>query len=112
MPAEFDPTHVRDAIRTYAGAHALHTYDAQMAELTALRHRFETETPVFSVGPVTGDRLLASLACHIDHDEPPGLAARELATVVLELLDGADGVQAVIFAAKLRGLVEQRKART
>jgi hypothetical protein len=62
-----------------------------------------------SSAPVTGDRLLASLACHIDHDEPPGLAARELATTVLELLDGADGVEAVILAAKLRGLIEQRK---
>lgn len=95
MPAEFDPTLVRDSIRTYAGAHALHTYDAQMAELAALRHRFETEAPTVSMAPVTGDRLLAALACHIDHDQPPGMAARELATAVLELLDGACNDQRV-----------------
>ena len=39
--------------------------------------------------PVTGDRLLAALACHIDHDAPPGMAAREIARVVLELLGGS-----------------------
>jgi hypothetical protein len=83
-----DPTHVRESIRTYAGAHALYTYDAQMAELAALRHRFETEAPVVSIGPVAGDRLLASLACHIDLDAPPGLAARQLASTVLDLLEG------------------------
>lgn len=42
-----------------------------------------------SLAPVTGDRLLAALAVHIDMDAPPGMAAREIARTVLELLDSA-----------------------
>jgi hypothetical protein len=48
----------------------------------------EAEAPP-SMAPVTGDRLLAALACHIDQDAPPGMAAREIARTALELLDGA-----------------------
>jgi len=47
----------------------------------------EAEAPP-SMGPVTGDRLLASLACHIDHDEPPGMNANSTARELLNLLHG------------------------
>ena len=47
----------------------------------------EAEAPP-SMAPVTGDRLLTALACHIDLDAPPGMGARQLAGAVLDLLEG------------------------
>ncbi len=69
----------------------------------------EPLTPAPSIAPVTGDRLLASLACHIDHDEPPGLAARELATELLGLLDGLSSFQVVMLSAHVRELAAKFK---
>ncbi len=56
-------------------------------------------SPVPSLAPVAGDRLLASLACHIDHDEPPGLSASSTARELLQLLDGIanDAGHAALF---------------
>jgi hypothetical protein len=59
--------------------------------------------------PVTGDRLLASLACHIDHDEPPGMAARGLAKSALELLGGLSSFQVVMLSGHLRELAQKFK---
>ncbi len=62
-----------------------------------------------STAPVAGDRLLASLACHIDHDEPPGLAARRLATELLGLVDGLTSFQVVMLSAHVRELAAKFK---
>jgi hypothetical protein len=60
-------------------------------------------------GPVTGDRLLASVACHIDQDELLGMAARDIAGTVLALLDGCrnDGSTAFRLHRHLLDLVER-----
>jgi hypothetical protein len=83
--------------------------EQQASELAALRHRFETEAPVLSIGPVTGHRLLASLACHIDHDEPPGMAARQLAKSALALLAGLSSFQVVMLGGHLGELAQKFK---
>jgi hypothetical protein len=59
---------------------------------------------VSSLAPVAGDRLLASLACHIDHDEPPGMGANQLARELLELLAGLTTFQVVMLTEHVREL--------
>ncbi len=83
--------------------HYFETLEECADELDAL------PVPAPSIAPVTGDRLLASLACHIDHDEPPGLAARQLANDLLELLDGLTVFQTVMLSAHVLELTEKFK---
>lgn len=64
--------------------------------------------PPLSLAPVAGDRLLASLACHIDHDEPPGMAASMLARTILELVKGLSSPGAVYLALHIDKLKTER----
>lgn len=41
--------------------------------------------------------LIQELTKHIDHDEPPGLGARELASFILQVTDGLGGKDALVM---------------
>ncbi len=71
--------------------------------LVALAREAQQRT-VTILGPCAGERLQFSLACHIDPDEPTGLAANELATELLELVDGLTTFQAAMLTEHVREL--------
>lgn len=50
------------------------------------------------------EHLVVILAAEIDHDEPPGLAAHQLARAALCLIRNRDGAQAVLLETELNKL--------
>jgi hypothetical protein len=54
--------------------------------------------------PTTNERLIRQLAAEIDSDEPPGIAARNLARAVVCLVQGRDGPEAVLLEHEINKL--------
>lgn len=49
-------------------------------------------------------RLIGALSILIDSDEPPGLAARQLAQSVVELIENREGLEALEISGALTAL--------
>ena len=52
----------------------------------------------------TNERLIRELAAEIDHDQPPGIAARNLARAVVCFVQTRDGPQAVLLEGEINKL--------
>jgi hypothetical protein len=56
------------------------------------------------MNPATKESLVRALSAIIDHDEPPGLAARTLARSVVSLVQDREPDEAVMLTGALDGL--------
>lgn len=55
---------------------------------------------------MTDERLIRQLAIAIDSDEPPGIAARNLARAIVCLVQDRDGPDAVLLEVEINKLAQ------
>jgi hypothetical protein len=67
----------------------------------------ETQRAVSPLRIVDGDDLRRALTMAIDRDQPPGLAAAELARAVLSLVQDRDAKEAVHIAAAIADVAQR-----
>lgn len=68
--------------------------EAHLASNTRAQARYDAES-----------RLLDQLIQHIDHDSPPGLGARELANLILQMTSGIGGKEAALLVDRLSEMI-------
>jgi hypothetical protein len=67
----------------------------------------EAPTPPPRGNPIDKERCILLLTRIIDHDEPPGLAARNLARAVVSLVQDRSGPESIILESKINALNPQ-----
>ncbi len=71
----------------------------------------EGEQAEAAVNPLEKEQLVRRLAAVIDHDEPPGLGAHQLAREVLTLVQDLGGKGAALMLRPIRDLADERRRR-
>jgi len=77
-------------------------------ELAAREARLEEGFVAMQEQHIRGT-LVQELIKHIDHDEPPGLGARELASFILQVTAGLGGKEALVLLGVFKEAVARRR---